>query len=363
MNWTVLVVLTIFAIAWFLSRSISQKDRALITSVAGVVFSGLCIMLIVFSAGGCATSQAADLMSPEKADSASTVSEAVALEPQADVSLGAATIVSRGTLKVHFIDVGQGESEFIELPNGKTLLIDAGPTIAGSVVVGYIKSLGYASIDYVVITHAHDDHRGGMQAICETFDVGEIWAPEILIADTDYEEFFNWLRSKGIAINAAASHEEILSFSGCAVEVLSPDLITSCDDLDDCSVVLELTHGDDTFLFTGDASVAVLKAVCNGHVDVIKLGQHGSSASTDAALISQITPSYAVISCGVFNASGYPNSEVLSALSAVSILRTDLQKTLTATSDEKGLSFDKISITSSNAPLCASTAVTLICIS
>ncbi len=359
MNWAVLFALIVFAMVFLFIRPILTRGRASILAVVGAVGLMFCTMVTLSSIAACAVFPDTGSTAAEGADPAELII------PNSSPKLPENTVLKDepadmlGTLEVHFIDVGQGESEFIELPDGKTLLIDAGSATTGSTVVNYIASLGYTKLDYLVITHSHEPHMGGAPLICKAFNVGEIWAPEILVNSNVYADFFNNARDKGTVINVAAKGK-ILPSRGCTIEILSPDYSLSSDDPDDCSVVLEVTHGDNTFLFTSDAPAAVLKEVCDDSVDVLKVGSHGDDASTDAVLVSQLTPSYAVISCGKFNSGGYPEAGVLSVLSATSVLRTDLQKTITATSDEEGLSFDKISITSSNAPFTASTTVTLI---
>ncbi len=217
------------------------------------------------------------------------------------------------------------------------MLIDAGTTESGPKVVGYIASLGYSRIDYVVATHPHEDHIGGMARVLNSFDVGEIWMPRATSNTATFENLLDVIASKGIPVHAAEAGKTICSTDDVSATVLSPRE-TSYSNLNDWSVILEVKVGEKSFLFTGDASTNVIEKACTHHVDVLKVGHHGSKTSTDAQLVSQLSPSYAVISVGRNNSYGHPSSEVLSALSSVPHLyRTDLQGTITIGCDGTSL--------------------------
>lgn len=248
--------------------------------------------------------------------------------------------VATSTLKVHYIDVGQGDSEFIELPDGKCLLIDAGEADEGQTIISYIKALGYSRIDYVVATHPHADHIGGLAAVLKSFDIGEVWAPSVSTNTQTFEGFLDAVSAKGLQINTASSGKSIGDGSSYTVSVLSPAVGASYSDLNDYSAVLLLTFGNERFLFTGDASVNVLSGCNIGHVDVLKVAHHGSSTGTTTALVSALSPTYAIISCGAGNSYGHPHQEALDALAGTTLFRTDTQGTVVAMTDGLTISFN-----------------------
>ena len=243
-----------------------------------------------------------------------------------------------GPLKAHFIDVGQGDSEFIELPDGKTLLIDGGPTDAGEKVLSYIKDLGYSRIDYVVATHPHEDHIGGLTTVISSLEVGELWAPDASTNTETFENFLDAIESRGIETHGASAGKSIGESDLYSIQILGPQGGASYDDLNDASAIVLLTYGQNRFLFTGDASSSLISQACNTHVDVLKVGHHGSRTSTNAALATSLSPTYAVISYGIGNSYGHPTQEALDALSGATVYGTGVNGTVTIESDGTSLS-------------------------
>jgi competence protein ComEC len=245
-----------------------------------------------------------------------------------------------GLLKAHFIDVGQGDSIFVELPNGRTMLIDAGPVSAGRSVVNYIKDLGYKRIDYLIATHPHEDHIGGIPTVLKSFTVGEVWAPNVSHTTQTYEDFLDAVADKSLSIHTARSGVSFDMPDRLDVEILSP-INTSYTDLNDWSAIIKITFGACDFLFTGDASASTILAAENEHVDVLKVGHHGSNTSTNEALVAQLSPTYSVISCGTGNTYGHPTDAVLAALASSHVYRTDTQRTIIAECDGEKITFNK----------------------
>ena len=201
------------------------------------------------------------------------------------------------TLTVHFIDVGQGDSIFIELPDGKCMLIDSGEYEYAGRVISLIDCLGYKKLDYVIVTHPHTDHMGGMQRVIENFKIGEIYMPEA-VGDTG--AFINLLEAidnMGLSINIAKSGVEIPLSSGAKARFVAPVAIV--EDLNNCSAMLHLSYGERSFLFTGDAEILEEETVTdNIDCDVLKVGHHGSYTSSGNAFLKKASPEIAVISCG-----------------------------------------------------------------
>lgn len=259
--------------------------------------------------------------------------------PEAQNDTVYALVGDEGELRVSFIDVGQGDSEFIELPNGETLLIDAGTNETGADVVNYIESLGYSSIDYVVGTHPHEDHIGGLDDVIRTFDVESVYMPKVTADTKTFEDVLDAVDEKGLTINTAKAGVTLVDGDRLSVKMLAP-VLDEYDNTNDYSAVIKVVYGDTSFLFTGDAE-EYAESLITGDVDsdVLKVGHHGSSTSTGEAFLERVSPSYAVISCGLGNSYGHPHTETIEKLGGIPVFRTDEMGTVVATSDGSEISF------------------------
>ena len=259
--------------------------------------------------------------------------------PEAQNDTVYALVGDEGELRVSFIDVGQGDSEFIELPNGETLLIDAGTNETGADVVNYIESLGYSSIDYVVGTHPHEDHIGGLDDVIRTFDIGSVYMPKVTADTKTFEDVLDAVDEKGLTINTAKAGVTLVDGDGLSIKMLAP-VLDEYDNTNDYSAVIKVVYGDTSFLFTGDAE-EYAESLITGDVnaDVLKVGHHGSSTSTGEAFLERASPSYAVISCGLGNSYGHPHTETIEKLGGIPVFRTDEMGTIVATSDGSEISF------------------------
>lgn len=248
-------------------------------------------------------------------------------------------------LTVHFIDVGQGESILIDA-QGQRLLIDAGDRDHGSIVVRYLKDQGVESLKYVIATHPHEDHIGGMQAVFQAFPVENVILPNVAHNSRTFEQFLDSIRSRKIHPIKAEKGVEF-DLGEAHILLLGPSVIVS-DSLNNNSVVSKITFGKTSFLFTGDAEreeEATLKNF-DLHADVLNVGHHGSKTSTGSVFLRAVNPTYAVISCGPGNSYGYPHQGVLHRLSAlnVDVYRTDLCGTIVARSDGKKVQFSALPV-------------------
>lgn len=242
---------------------------------------------------------------------------------------------SENDLVVHYLDVGQGDSIFIELPSSETMLIDAGVSGLGEGIVDYINDCGYSKIDYLVATHPHADHIGSMAYVVENMHIGEIYMPKVSTTTRTYEKLLTAISDKGLKIKSAHSGMSIADESDFSIDVLGPVTIDE-DSLNNCSVLLKITHKNNKFLFIGDAEKQELGTVnADLSADVLKVGHHGSRTSTTEDLLERVDPSIAVISLGKDNDYGHPHKSTINLLNKfnVATYRTDEDGTIIMSSD------------------------------
>lgn len=245
-------------------------------------------------------------------------------------------------LRVHFIDVGQGDSTLIE-SDGEFALIDAGEKDYGNTVLNYIKSRGAKKLKYVIATHPHSDHVGGLSKVINGIDT-----ENFITAETD-QRTSTWLKVlKAVDKNDVnfidAEVGARYTVGKAAFTILAPQG-GHYNGYNNYSVVTMLQCGKIRFLLTGDAEKESEKEMLDAgedlRADVLKCGHHGSSTSSTAAFLKAVNPSYAVISCGKNNDYGHPHKETLKKLKLMNVtyLRTDVEGTIIAATDGKYLNF------------------------
>lgn len=242
-------------------------------------------------------------------------------------------------MKVHFLDVGQGDSIFIELPDDKTMLIDASEREYADKITTYIYSCGYNSLDYVVATHPHSDHIGGMADVIGSFSVGNVILSPATHTTKTYTNMLTAIDQSGAKVTLGTGGTEIFSDGDLSAVVIAP-VTEDYSDLNNSSVMIMLTYGEKKFLFTGDAEEEEERTVtADVKCDVLKVGHHGSSTSTGNAFLTAANPEYAVISCGTGNSYGHPHTETIDKLkkAGINIYRTDLQGDIVMTCDGKNI--------------------------
>ncbi len=244
-------------------------------------------------------------------------------------------------IKIHYIDVGQGDSELIQI-DGKNILIDAGTS--DKKALEYIKSAGATKLDYVIATHPHKDHIGSMDNVIDNFNIGTFYAPEVSTTTNAYENIINALDSKNIKITVPKVGDQII-IGNAVITFLAPGSDTY-EDLNNYSIVVKLKYGNNSFIFMGDAQALseneILTRLLDVQADVLKIGQHGSDTSTSQEFLNKVNPKYAVISCGKDDSNQHPNQKTIEKLNAknIEIFRTDLNGNIVATSNGKDITFN-----------------------
>jgi len=254
---------------------------------------------------------------------------------------------TQGRLQVYALDVGQGDSALIITPEGKSVLIDAGPPQAGDEVVAALRKKDVRSLDLAVATHPHADHIGGMRQVIENFGVKNFLDSGQDYPSKEYERMLRAIVDKGIRpINAKKGMKFDLD-SGVKLEVLNPQgadqWITevrrggSVENAN--SIVLRLSYGNFSMLFTGDAETEtedlMMEYGAPLRAQVLKVGHHGSRHATSARFLDAVAPEAAVISCGADNRYGHPARQTLDRLrkAGVKIYRTDLNGEIAIVTD------------------------------
>jgi beta-lactamase superfamily II metal-dependent hydrolase len=246
--------------------------------------------------------------------------------------------------ELHFLDVGQGDSTLVILPNGETMLIDAGKSNYGDNVVNYIKNKNISKIDHLVMTHPDADHIGGMSKVIDNFDIGKIYMTDSISTTRTFEDLLLNIDSKDLNITILKANDIISEFDDFKAILLSP--VKKYDDNNEMSLVIQITYGNNTFLLMGDAGIKaendILNSNSNIKADLIKIGHHGSSSSSGAIFIEKVSPQFAIISCGKDNQYGHPTSKTIETLNQnkVKIYRTDNLGDIIAISDGNVINID-----------------------
>lgn len=238
-------------------------------------------------------------------------------------------------LYVHYIDVGQGDSELV-CCNGEYMLIDAGEPDASDAVLEYLDRHGIDKLDYLVCTHSHSDHCGGLDAVVESLEVETVFTSPYAGDSPSYEIFTDAVYDAGLELTVPELGESY-RLGEASFSFIGP--VEDYDNTNDDSLVMRLEYGDTSFLFTGDMTAKAEKDLINDgaslRCDVLKVGHHGSSGSSCYQFLYEAQPGIGVISCEKGNSYGHPHEETLSRLddADVTVYRTDLEGSIVIFSD------------------------------
>ena len=266
-----------------------------------------------------------------------------------------ATPVS-GEMTVHYLDVGQADCILVQC-EGENLLIDGGNVDDSDRVVSYLLDQKVAKLDYVVCTHAHEDHVGGLPAVLAVFETETLWCPVTEYDSKCFRDFLYYADQQELTLTCPQPGSTY-ELGDAQITILGP--VNVYDEPNNTSIVLRVNYGETSFLFTGDAETQVEQDILDAGFDVsatvLKAGHHGSSTSNSYRWLREVSPAYAVIPVGTDNVYGHPHDEVLSRLRDAEVItyRTDLQGHIVCHSDGNNVRFEtvrQVSVTNPTEPV------------
>lgn len=262
----------------------------------------------------------------------SNISENVVAQESPDINTN---VVEGQDVVVKFFDVGQADSILVQSA-GVNMLIDAGTNNMGNTVVQNLKDLGITKINYLVGTHPHEDHIGGMDDVINNFEIGTIYMPKVQTNTKTFEDVLDAISNKGLTITTPeVGYVFEVGNTKCEVMCAGTGTTEENSNLNLSSIVIRMVYGEESFLFMGDAEEKNESSRQWPQTTVLKVGHHGSDTSSSESFLNQVKPEISVISVGINNTYGHPKKTTLDKLNALetSIYRTDQNGTITITCD------------------------------
>jgi len=262
--------------------------------------------------------------------------------PPSSAPISQNTQTNSSDFRITFLDVGQADSILVEC-DGHSMLVDGGNVEDSDLIYSVLKRKGIEQLDYVICTHAHEDHVGGLTGALNYATASVALSPVTSYDSKAFTNFANIVAKQGLELQRPQP-EDTFSLGSATIIVLGP--VKDYDDTNNTSIVVKVLFGETSYLLTGDmerkAELDLIESGADLSADVLKIGHHGSNTSSSYAFLNEVMPSYAVISCGEGNSYGHPHEEVLSRLrDADTVLyRTDLQGDIILTSDGTNIYFE-----------------------
>ena len=249
---------------------------------------------------------------------------------------------SADDFKIRYIDVGQADASLISC-GGKHMLIDGGNRDDSSRIVAILKNENISHLDYIICSHAHEDHVGGLSGALNAVTIGQVFCSVNEYDSATFNNFVKYTKAQGLSVDIPYPGQS-LELGNANVLFLGP--VDQYEDTNNQSLVVKIFYGDTSFLFTGDMEILSETAMLDENIDVscdvLKVAHHGSSSSTGYRFLYESMPEYAVISVGKDNSYGHPHDEVLSRLedAEITVFRTDVNGDIVASSDGKNIVFE-----------------------
>ena len=225
------------------------------------------------------------------------------------------------SLRLYFFDVGQADSILIQ-NNNKNMLIDAGNNEDGEILVSNLKILGIEKIDYLVGTHPHEDHIGGMDDIINNFEIGKIYMPRVSTNTKTFEDVIDAAKNKNLQIEAPKIEDKFtIGNANCNILYVGDNK----ENLNLSSIIIKMEYNNLSYLFTGDIEADIENKIDFGKINILKVAHHGSDTSSSKKFVNETAPEIAIISVGKDNSYGHPSNEIVKRYEKVGskIYRTD----------------------------------------
>jgi competence protein ComEC len=339
---------------YFISSYCGRRERLMLRRISTLVL--LLVFMAVLSTGclldfsntgkttgPAATNTPAITVDTTDAATIATTAPPATEDPTAEPT-PTPTVETVGSISVHFIDVGQGDSILIKAGSA-AMLIDAGNPGDADTILDYLRDQGVSHLNYLIGTHPHADHIGSMAEVIDALSIGAILMPNTINNTETFENLLDAVDRKGLAVTAPKVGSEY-DLANAKFTIIAPNG-SGYADLNDNSIVIRLVFGETSFLFTGDAEAESESEMLAGGYDLesmlLKVGHHGSNSSSTSTFLTAVHPKYAVISVGNGNTYGHPTAKTLSRFASAGVLiyRTDLAGTIVATSDGSNIVLDK----------------------